>query len=77
MLWEMCEIPLSAITTVNRHRKIQSAEDQSHSVARVSSVRNTIGCLHPIVANESRGIRAYWKENPWKGRRELSGKFGT
>jgi len=27
MLWEICEIPLSAMTTVNQHRKIYSAQD--------------------------------------------------
>jgi len=36
MLWEMCEIPLSAMATVSRHREIYSAGDQSHCMERVS-----------------------------------------
>ena len=51
MLWEMCEIPLSAMRSGNR---------QSHSgwgERRVKWNRVRTQGPHPIIADESRGVR--------------------
>jgi hypothetical protein len=63
VLWERCEIPLSAITTVIRHRKIYSAEDQLHAGRGSGEIQSGAGQM----AAPDMGTRVeesgYWRPN--------------